>query len=36
LRRLLRLRHERGGSTVTVDRTAALSWETFTISITHN
>jgi hypothetical protein len=25
-----------GGSTVTVDRTAALSWETFTISITHN
>jgi hypothetical protein len=25
-----------GGSTVTVDRTAALSWETFTIGLTHN
>ena len=25
-----------GGSTVTVDRTAALSWETVTIGITHN
>lgn len=25
-----------GGSTVTVDRTAAYSWETFTIGLTHN